>query len=259
MSIFLNDRGTGQMKPLITLIIILCASWAGLSRAQTLAATAASTGAVTELNLIVDATSQKAYILMAGPSDRWFAWGFGGTTMANTYAIVVDGTGQVLERMLGNHNSGSVLSPSFTLTSQNTFNGRRYLALERPLAAASGNHFTFTTQTGTLDTIWGVGSTSTFTKHPNGGKDSVQLSKEAIVQPKIESMRTQTGSLNMTINDLTVAITNHVEFTSSLTSGSWSNLMDLVHIPLLDSNPTYNTNMVVSVQNFTNGFIRIRH
>ena len=47
---------------------------------------------------------------MTGPDSVWYGVGFGASAMNNTYAIIVDGNGNVNEQKLGNHNPGVALS-----------------------------------------------------------------------------------------------------------------------------------------------------
>ena len=233
----------------------------GAGRGQTLVGTAAGTNTVTELNLVLDQASQKAYILMSGPDDRWFAWGFGGTEMADLYTIVVDGNGTVKERKLGDHNAGNELAPFLTITSNSAINGRRYLALERPLVGTDNDYFSFSTQAGSVNTIWGVGNAASFARHARSGRGTTPITNQGIPRPALTAAAppVQMGMIDLSITDLTVAITNHVEFTTSLSSPNWSNVVDLVYIPTNNARASYSTNVLAEIEHVTRGFIRVRH
>ena len=45
----------------------------------------------------------EAQLSLEGPDGVWYGVGFGQSIMKNTYAIVVDGAGNVEERLLGDH------------------------------------------------------------------------------------------------------------------------------------------------------------
>ena len=89
-------------------------------------------------------------ITINGPTDRWFAVGFGGTgssgsaLMANAYAIIGSaplGADDVQERILANGGSGAVAATSWTPTISNDGNTTT-IVVERPYADASTFDFT---------------------------------------------------------------------------------------------------------------------
>merc|ERR1719361_425891 len=61
------------------------------------------------IDIVIDTENDTVDIMMSGPSDRWFAIGFGSTVMANTYTISASGTDTINERLLGDQSTGNIL------------------------------------------------------------------------------------------------------------------------------------------------------
>ena len=101
-------------------------------------------------------------ITLSGPENVWFGIGFDAQNMGNLpYTIVVDGTGEVTERKLGNHEAGTLLKPSVTIISNSVENNQRTVVMTR----SNRGVFNFTNVSKVLDVIIAVGSTSTFGYH----------------------------------------------------------------------------------------------
>jgi hypothetical protein len=103
--------------------------------------------------------------------------------MDGTYAIVVDGTGAVTEHKLGDHNAGKVLppSPGLVVVTQTAHDGVRTTVVQRPLAGASAEHYSFTTGAATLQFVAARGSSSAFAQH--SARDTATLSLLAAGAP----------------------------------------------------------------------------
>lgn len=87
-----------------------------------------------EFYLDLDQASDRAAMNITGPDGKWFGVGLDATSfsMSNEpYAIIVDGTGKVQERKLGDHDGGSQLSPSVQVISNQVVDGRRTVGLTR--------------------------------------------------------------------------------------------------------------------------------
>jgi hypothetical protein len=115
------------------------------------------------------------------PPGTWYGVGFNASEMADLpYAIVVDGHGAVTEHKLANHQAGTVLdkSPSLTVVSQTYAAGVRTTVLRRPLAGSSSDYFTFSTSVTTLPFIAAVGSTSAFSQHTARATATLSLVQE---------------------------------------------------------------------------------
>ena len=98
-------------------------------------------------------------ITIIGPSDAWFAVGFGSNTMClnpvadecpsgGPYAIIVDAKGNVFEHKLDFHGPGKLLEPSIQIETVTEKNGYLKIALKRPLQGLSENHYTFDVDVG---------------------------------------------------------------------------------------------------------------
>lgn len=111
-------------------------------------------------------TSDGATITLSGPSNgNWMGVGFGTHVMTGAYAIVVDGSGQVTEHLLGHHTAGTVLKSSISVLNHTVADGKRTLVLSRPLKGLTLLHHSFDATKLTLDFITALGSSGTFGYH----------------------------------------------------------------------------------------------
>eukprot|EP00117_Sycon_ciliatum_P029408 scpid52803/ scgid23424/ len=133
------------------------------------------------LSLALNATSPGlATISMTGPDGVWFGVGFNAVAMEDLpYAIIVNGSGGVMERKLANHDPGNQLADSVTVVSNAVVNGVRTVVMTRPLAGASKDHFTFNPFTlPTMPFISAVGNTSAFAYHRFKGSSKLAVTAE---------------------------------------------------------------------------------
>ena len=94
------------------------------------------TSKTTEVDMKIKLTSKndQAMIDITGPDGKWFGVGLGAKNLKMSdqpYAIIVDGSGKVSERKLGNHNPGHLLTKSVTIVSNKVVNERRTISLTR--------------------------------------------------------------------------------------------------------------------------------
>ena len=88
------------------------------------------------MELQLDTATDTATITLSGPAGRWFSVGLGSQTFSmadRPYALVVDGTGNVSERKLGDHSGGQLLAQSVTVQRSSVTADTRTLVLTRPL------------------------------------------------------------------------------------------------------------------------------
>jgi hypothetical protein len=116
-------------------------------------------------------------LTLTGPSDVWFGAGFmdklpvftpgthSGSTMTNTYAVVVLGDGSVQERKLGHHTPGVVLNATLEVISNVVTDGIRHVQLRRKLAGLTPDHYTFKQGAASIGVINAIGSTPAFGYH----------------------------------------------------------------------------------------------
>jgi len=81
------------------------------------------------------------------------------------YAVVVDGTGDVSERRLKNHDPGTLLKSSITVRSNKVVGGVRTVVMTRPITGISSQHYSFPTTPGTINFINAIGSKPTISYH----------------------------------------------------------------------------------------------
>lgn len=132
-------------------------------------------GTTMSLDITLNTNTDSVSMEFNGPSSGYYAVGFGGTGMTNTYTVVVNSNGTVQERKLGNHQGGNVLSASVAYNAV-VAGGVRTAYIERARAGASGNHYTFSSNGGAINLIWAKGGTS-FGNHggSNRGFASINL------------------------------------------------------------------------------------
>jgi hypothetical protein len=132
-------------------------------------------GTSMSLDITLNTNTDSVSMEFSGPSSGYYAVGFGGTGMTNTYTMVVNSNGTVQERKLGNHQGGNVLSASVAYNAV-VAGGVRTAYIERARAGASGNHYTFSSNGGAINLIWAKGGTS-FGNHggSNRGFASINL------------------------------------------------------------------------------------
>jgi hypothetical protein len=138
-----------------------------------------------QLSVSVDlnANTSEAIITVTGPADKYFAVGFNGELMNETYAIVCNQNGvAVEERKLGNHNAGDLLASSITVESSSVIDGQLTLVLKRPLAGQTADHFDFSSvvNDSSVSTIYTVGSSQSLVYHgiSNRGVTSMTFSEQ---------------------------------------------------------------------------------
>lgn len=161
-----------------TLILTLFVAFTFTANSQILngSTTVSSVNNMT-IDLTVDVAQNEVTIVISGPSSNWFAYGFGGSSMFNTYSIVTTGAGVMSERKLGNHNAGTSLASSFSSNSTSVSGAIRTDTIRRPIAGLNNNYFSFPTSPGSFMLIWGKGNGSSLSNHggSNRGTDMISL------------------------------------------------------------------------------------
>ena len=95
--------------------------------------------------------------------------------MPSAYAIVVDGSGEVTEHLLGDHTPGTVLNTSVSVLNHSVANGLRTVVVSRPLAGLTARHFSFDARKMSLPFITALGSTPTFGYHKSRTVGTIAL------------------------------------------------------------------------------------
>lgn len=134
--------------------------------------------------------------VIQGPATVWFGVGFDATTMSDLpYAIIVNGTGGIMERRLGDHDAGRQLATTVNVVSNTVTSGLRTVVLTRSMAGASSDYYTFDVATGTnINFINAYGSTPDFSYHKE--RTATSLSLLAVDAPTCICDGGATGSIN---------------------------------------------------------------
>ena len=119
--------------------------------------------------------SSNVTMTLVGPSDRWFALGFGAQNMeAETDVVAVNSAGTLSSfdaKLIGY--AAPVADPlqNWTITSNQVVSGVRTIVATRPLDTGDANDYTFSAEEGTLSLIWARGSSNSFTYGYHGGSN----------------------------------------------------------------------------------------
>ncbi len=133
------------------------------------------------LGLSINTDSNTADIFMSGRSDGWFAIGFGSTTMANTYAIVVENTGNVDEYQLQQFGFGNILlTDQITVVSNEVTGMDRTVHLQRALDVGQPGYYVFPTIASTVN-LAGASGPGPFGYHLSRSAGSITLT--AVPEP----------------------------------------------------------------------------
>jgi hypothetical protein len=116
-----------------------------------------------------------------GRSDGWFAVGFGGSTMANTYGIIAMQDGSVEERRLS-YSGGTVLNPELTVLSNTVSGNLRTLVVERDLLISDTDYYDFPTTESTIALI-SASAAGGFGYHGADNRSSGSISVAAVPEP----------------------------------------------------------------------------
>ena len=124
---------------------------------------------------------------MTGPSDVYYAIGFGNNVMVDTWTIVVNGDGDDgwFEQMLSNHRPGLTRSQKTFEMITNTFtsqNNLRRLHIKKSLTSIRDYH-PFSVDNDKLDIIWAIGASEDFTEHIVHGTQTLTYSFDGAELP----------------------------------------------------------------------------
>jgi hypothetical protein len=129
-----------------------------------------------DMSLDIDGANDLVTISLSGPSQYWYGVGFDASKMADLpYAIIVDGNGQVQERILANHDPGHELQPSVKILSNTVTNGVRTIVLQRTLVGITPDHYNFTTSISTIPFINALGDTVDLSQHKSRSASAILL------------------------------------------------------------------------------------
>jgi len=125
-----------------------------------------------EMNVNITIQSTEVTITLTGPSDRWFAIGFGGNTMgAVSDVFAYDGTGNFDK--IGQTYAAPLTDANqdWTLVSDTVLGAQRTLVATRALSTADANDYTFSNSATTIPIIWARGNSASTTFAYHGGSN----------------------------------------------------------------------------------------
>ena len=169
------------MRHLITLFLALSLTTTA-ALAQILTGSVSNLGNENiDLTVLVDVANNSVTLTMEGPSNKWFAVGFGSssTSMSGAYTThVSSATFQMNERRHGGNNQGTALSSSGAVTSDVTSGGRRTVVFTRSRVGLTNNYYTFPNTAGSISIIWANGNSLSYGYHGgNRGYATLTLSE----------------------------------------------------------------------------------
>ncbi len=127
------------------------------------------------VTVTVNTNTNVVDITMTGNSSAYYGYGFGGSSMSGTYAIITEGTGTIMERVMGNHTAGSLLSGNLISSNHSTSGGIGTTTVSRPRAGLNGSYFTFPNTAGSFSIIWAKGFNSSLGSHQTRGVSLITL------------------------------------------------------------------------------------
>ena len=143
--------------------------------------------------------STNVTMTLTGPSGRWFALGFGASSMAaGTDVVGVHALGSLPNfdaNLTGNNAPATDTQQDWTITSDQVAAGVRTIIATRALNTGDANDYTFTAASGTLSLIWARGSSNSFaySGHGNTNRGVVNatftLSTVSVLNPEIEKYK----------------------------------------------------------------------
>lgn len=157
-------------------------------------------------DITVDVPQNEVTIVLTGPNNLWFGFGFGGTQMFNRYSVITTGSGAISERKLGNHNGGTTLLNSLSSTNTTVSGSIRTVTIKRPIAGMNSNYFSFPTSPGSFLMIWAKGNGMNLANHGGGNRGSsmITLSNSCLASVN------QLPSLNICSGDSTLFVGNYI-------------------------------------------------
>merc|ERR1719167_222303 len=155
----------------------------------------------TSITINLDTTVQngRATITLSGPNGKWFSVGIGSPHFAmldKPYTIVVDGTGNVSERKLGDHDPGTLLESSLKVTSNSVVDGVRKVVMARSFEGKTSDYFSFDPKMSSIDIISASGLGPTYSYHGPKQRTGGTIHLSALNTPTCVCNTGLKGSIN---------------------------------------------------------------
>ena len=176
------------MKNKSLLFILLLFSQWSFSQTYTTGVVNLSSTAGLSMSVKLDVNTNVTMTL-TGPSGRWFALGFGASSMAaGTDVVGVHASGLLpnFDANLTGYNAPATdAQQNWTITSDQVTAGVRTIIATRALNTGDANDYIFTAGTGTLSLIWARGNTASFNYayHGSGNRGIVNATFSLLQAP----------------------------------------------------------------------------
>ena len=127
-------------------------------------------------NIVIDGNTNITTLTLKGPSDRWFAIGFGGLSMSSQADVFMTDGSKILDaKVSGLRRPPSDSSQDWALVSNNVSGSERTIVATRANNTGDSDDFVFNPNTGSLQLIYAVGTTSSFVRHSSRGFTSLSV------------------------------------------------------------------------------------
>ena len=213
------------MKNKSLLFILLLFSQWSFSQTYTTGVVNLSSTAGLSMSVKLDVNTNVTMTL-TGPSGRWFALGFGASSMAaGTDVVGVHASGLLpnFDANLTGYNAPATdAQQDWTITSDQVAAGVRTIIATRALNTGDANDHVFTAAPGTLSLIWARGNTTSFSYayHGSGNRGIINATFSLVVVPPAPTgAAMQTLCTNSNLSQLTVNGTN-VQWYSTASGGN---------------------------------------
>ncbi len=161
----------------ITFFFLLIASFFTMNAQYTSGDVVLSNTAGLEIQVKLEITATEVTITFTGPSDRWFAVGFGGTSMSSVQdAFLYDGTGDFDKKILPYAVPETDASQDWNLVSDIVTGSQREIVATRSLDTGDEFDYVFTNTNAAIPVIWSRSSSATTTLSYHGGNNRGVLS-----------------------------------------------------------------------------------
>jgi len=141
-----------------------------------------TTGEVTLTSgMTVEIETQAAQVTLTlkGPTNKWFAVGFGGNSMSSTTDAFLLDSSNNYDRTIGGHFAPSAdANQDWTLVSNNIVGSQRVIIATRALSTSDSSDYTFSNSSSTIPVIWAKGDSMSLDYHVSRGTSS--LSRTAV-------------------------------------------------------------------------------
>jgi len=197
-------------------------------------------------NINIDADTDITTLTLTGPSNAWFAIGFGNLDMQGTDVFRTNGSTIVDAYSSGNALPAQDASQDWDLVSNNVSGSTRTIVATRANNTGDSNDHVFSASAGSLSVIYAIGNTTTYGYHASRGFTTLGVSL-GISENKLLSFEMYPNPVSDVLNIQLPTGTEKAEV------GVFDYTGRLVTSKIISSNDTS-----IDVQKLSNGIYLIR-